>query len=291
MAVKTYTPKNIDLDDTTTDVASLPGSPTAGLLYRLTSDNNRLFTYIGSPLNRWEEVEAGVTIGDMTEDASPGSTDFVETLSTVSKKAQLSALPGGSGGSGAVSSVFGRTGAVLADANDYSSFYPSITHDHDTDYAPLSHNHAGVYALFNHDHNTDYASLSHNHAGVYAPLSHDHDADYVQPDEVTSYSKNHYLAASAVAHSSSHTIDLDDNPAPTITVAGNTTIDLAAASMRQGAAHVFTVLMDGTGGHTVTFNGTRFDGGVTIDNAADARTVVVFVIDNGVALLRVYEAA
>lgn len=61
-------------------------------------------------------------INGLTEDASPDSAnDFVVTYdasAAAHKKVKLANLPGGGGG--AVSSVFGRTGAVTAATNDYT---------------------------------------------------------------------------------------------------------------------------------------------------------------------------
>jgi hypothetical protein len=49
-------------------------------------------------------------------------------------------------------------------------------HNHDSDYAPLSHNHS-QYSLTTHDHDSDYAPLSHNHT-QYSLTTHDHNGDY-----------------------------------------------------------------------------------------------------------------
>lgn len=54
------------------------------------------------------------------------------------------AIPPG-GGTGAVDSVFGRTGDVVALQPDYAAFYADINHNHDGDYAPLSHVGAGGF--------------------------------------------------------------------------------------------------------------------------------------------------
>lgn len=64
-------------------------------------------------------------INTLTTDASPdGANDYVMTYdasANAHKKVLLNSLPGGGGGGGgAVSSVFGRTGAVVAALNDYT---------------------------------------------------------------------------------------------------------------------------------------------------------------------------
>jgi hypothetical protein len=48
----------------------------------------------------------------------------------------IAALPGGSA---AVTSVFGRTGAVTASSGDYSAHYAPTVHNHDSAYAPLEY--------------------------------------------------------------------------------------------------------------------------------------------------------
>lgn len=50
----------------------------------------------------------------------------------------------------------------------------SASHNHDSAYAAIGHNHSGVYAAANHNHDSSYASISHNHSGVYAAASHTH---------------------------------------------------------------------------------------------------------------------
>ncbi len=251
-------------------------------------------------------------ISELTSRASPAGTDEVAVRVGSSNfrvtLANILALA-----SGAVTSVFGRTGAVTAQSSDYDasqidndsgvsgamvsdaldtldSSKAATGHNHDASYAALSHNHDSDYADINHNHDSDYADINHNHDADYADISHNHDSDYMQPDQAASISKNHYFASSAISHSASHTINLDDNPHPVITVGGNTTVDLNAGTMRQGASHLITFVMDGTGGYTVSFNGTRFTGTPTIDNTANARSMVVFVIDDGVGHLRTYEA-
>ena len=42
-------------------------------------------------------------------------------------------------------------------------------------YAPVGHNHSGVYALADHNHSGVYAAADHNHDGVYALVDHNHD--------------------------------------------------------------------------------------------------------------------
>lgn len=73
-------------------------------------------------------------------------------------------------GGGAVDSVFGRTGAVVADAADYAAFYADIAHNHDADYAALVHTHvladitdAGTAAAAD---TGDFAAAAHTHAAA-----------------------------------------------------------------------------------------------------------------------------
>lgn len=67
------------------------------------------------------------------------------------------AEPGGGGGGGAVTSVFTRTGAVVALTGDYAAFYSVLGHDHDSRYYTETESDAR-YALVAHTHT--FASLT-----------------------------------------------------------------------------------------------------------------------------------
>lgn len=66
---------------------------------------------------------------------------------------------------------------TLQDAHDdlAASFN---THNHDAEYSPLGHDHAGLYAEVAHNHDADYAAIDHLHTGIYSPVGHNHDAAY-----------------------------------------------------------------------------------------------------------------
>lgn len=93
-----------------------------------------------------------------------------------------------------VDSVFGRTGEVEADGDDYAAFYADIAHNHDADYADINHNHDSDYADINHNHDGVYSPIGHNHDTDYAVIDHNHDADYAAIDH------NHDAAYSAINH-------------------------------------------------------------------------------------------
>ena len=83
--------------------------------------------------------------------------------------------------------------AALSHNHDLA--YSAITHDHDEDYAALSHNHDTAYSALTHDHDEDYAALAHNHDTAYSALTHDHDEDYADIAHTHSiYLKSAYAA-------------------------------------------------------------------------------------------------
>lgn len=81
------------------------------------------------------------------------------------------------------------------DRTSAAARYAGAEHAH-TEYSPVTHDHAALYAAASHSHGTLYAALTHNHAGRYAallhghselaPLSHAHDALYPRRSEAQS---------------------------------------------------------------------------------------------------------
>ena len=108
-----------------------------------------------------------------------GSPDGVASLGP-DGKVPLSQLPSGSG----VQSVNGKSGTeITLTAEDVGAAPAGHTHEGDPgqhthpEYAPVDHNHSGVYAPVAHSH-PEYSPVGHDHDGVYAPLEHDHDGVY-----------------------------------------------------------------------------------------------------------------
>jgi len=75
-----------------------------------------------------------------------------------------------------------------------STTFALTAHNHDTDYADISHNHNDLYSLLAHNHDTDYADISHNHNDLYSLLAHNHDTDYAD------ISHNHNELYSLLTH-------------------------------------------------------------------------------------------
>ena len=76
-------------------------------------------------------------------------------------------------------------------SHNHDSAYAKISHNHDNAYynksevntllngkSDTSHNHDSAYASKNHNHDTAYASKSHQHDSAYAKISHNHDNAY-----------------------------------------------------------------------------------------------------------------
>jgi hypothetical protein len=63
-------------------------------------------------------------------------------------------------------------------SHHHDGVYSPVGHNHDSEYAALSHNHDEVYSPIGHNHDSEYAALSHNHDGVYSPIGHNHDSEY-----------------------------------------------------------------------------------------------------------------
>lgn len=75
--------------------------------------------------------------------------------------------------------------------------YAAAAHNHSGVYAVAGHDHAGVYAPAAHNHDGSYASVSHLHTGVYQPAgsyaaaSHNHDGTYQPAGSYASASHSH----------------------------------------------------------------------------------------------------
>jgi hypothetical protein len=73
------------------------------------------------------EVPTAATFLELTDTPSSYAGQAGQVLVVNATEDGLIFVSGGGGGTGAVDSVFGRTGAVVADANDYASFYADIS--------------------------------------------------------------------------------------------------------------------------------------------------------------------
>ena len=69
-------------------------------------------------------------------------------------------------------------------SHNHDSAYASINHNHNDDYSDINHNHDSAYAKISHNHDNAYASKSHQHDSAYAKISHNHDNAYYNKSEV-----------------------------------------------------------------------------------------------------------
>lgn len=90
--------------------------------------------------------------------------------------------------------------------HDHAGVYATADHNHDTAYAAAGHDHAGVYAPATHNHDEDYAPALHNHDGDYAPATHDHDTQYsaINHNHDTQYAATDHTHTEFAAASHTH---------------------------------------------------------------------------------------
>ncbi|MCC6933034.1 MAG: hypothetical protein IT292_07250, partial [Deltaproteobacteria bacterium] len=73
-----------------------------------------------------------------------------------------------------------HTANYAATTHAHSTYLTSLAHDHNANYiTSLAHNHTADYATSSHNHTANYAATTHAHSTYLTSLAHNHDANYL----------------------------------------------------------------------------------------------------------------